>query len=56
MAKMSQEEFEKSWEDVKYQLELEGFKVTEKNRENVRKVMMGEMSRKDLIKKYKQGN
>lgn len=46
---MREEEFEKSWESVKYDLELEGFTVTEEDKEVIRKVVLGEMSREQLI-------
>lgn len=54
--RMNKEEFEKAFVGVKYQLEAEGFEVTEKNKENMRKVMMGEMTRRELIKSYKKGD
>ncbi|MFZ3580317.1 hypothetical protein [Virgibacillus sp. DJP39] len=46
---ISQEQFEKNWRQVKYQLELEGFNVTEEDQEAVRKVTMGEMPREQLV-------
>ncbi|WP_179298644.1 hypothetical protein [Evansella halocellulosilytica] len=45
--------FEKLFEQAKWQLEVEGFKVTEEDKEAVRKVIMGEMSREQLIEQLK---
>ncbi|MGP4074218.1 antitoxin VbhA family protein [Piscibacillus sp. B03] len=56
MKKLSQEEFEQSFAHVKHQLEIEGFEVTEEDKEVIRKVAMGEMSREELIEQLKEGN
>jgi hypothetical protein len=53
--KLNREQFKKSYERAKYQLELEGFVMTEEDEEDVRKVAMGEMSRKELIERLKKG-
>lgn len=45
---ISQERFDENWKHVKYQLELEGFHVTEKDKEVMRKVAIGEKPRKYL--------
>lgn len=51
---MTLEEFEKAFRQAKASMELEGFTITEKDRETIRKVCMGEMSHEELINDLKQ--
>lgn len=51
---MTLNQFEKAWERAKYQLELEGFIMTAEDKEAVRKVWMGEMSREELVESLKE--
>ncbi|HLU23450.1 MAG TPA: hypothetical protein VKZ77_13380 [Bacillaceae bacterium] len=46
---MSPETFEQVYKRAKYQLELEGFILTEEDKEVIRKVVMGDMSRQELL-------
>lgn len=42
------EEFEEHWKHIKYQLEIEGLKPSQKDKEVIRKVLTGEMDIRHL--------
>lgn len=50
---MTLEQFEKSWKQTKATMEIEGFVMTPEDKEAIRKVCMGEMSREQLIEDLK---
>ncbi|HLU20987.1 MAG TPA: hypothetical protein VKZ77_00725 [Bacillaceae bacterium] len=52
---MSPETFEQIYNRAKYQLELEGFILTEEDKEVIRKVVMGDMSRQKLMEILQNG-
>ncbi|WP_159462030.1 antitoxin VbhA family protein [Salirhabdus sp. Marseille-P4669] len=50
---MEDKKFEESWNKTRYQLELEGFTVTEEDKKDVQRVIQGQMSREQLIERLK---
>ncbi len=52
---VSPETFEQIYNRAKYQLELEGFILTEEDKEVIRKVVMGDMSRQKLMEILQNG-
>lgn len=50
---MTLEQFKKAWPQTKATMEIEGFVMTPEDKEAIRKVCMGEMSRDELIKQLK---
>lgn len=52
---MTLEQFEKVWPQTKATMEIEGFIMTAEDKEVIRKVCMGEMSREEIIEDLKRG-
>ncbi len=50
---LEDKKFEESWNKTRYQLELEGFMVTEEDKKDVQRVIQGQMSREQLIERLK---
>ncbi|NIK13478.1 antitoxin VbhA family protein [Alkalibacillus almallahensis] len=47
------DELDKAYQQAKHQLEIEGFTLTDEDEQNMKAVVRGDMSRKQLIEQLK---